>query len=96
MMQMPKLRSLPMVAALAAVVYLTTPVVAGDYRANTDGSITPIVEDPTHAHFTLTGNFTHINDKGEVAFTALLDDPTAQFGFRFVVVRAEPLKGKSQ
>ena len=35
-----------------------------------------------------------LNDKGEVAFTALLDDPTAQFGFRFVVVRAEPLKGK--
>jgi len=37
-----------------------------------------------------------LNDKGEVAFTALLDDPTAQFGFRFVVVRAEPLKGKPQ
>ena len=35
-----------------------------------------------------------INDSGEVAFIALLDDPTAQFGFRFIVVRAEPLKGK--
>jgi len=32
-----------------------------------------------------------INDAGEVAFIAMLDDPTAQFGFRFVVVRAEPL-----
>jgi len=33
-----------------------------------------------------------INDSEEVAFIATLDDPTAQFGFRFVVVRAEPLQ----
>src|SRR4051794_29995683 len=120
MMQMPNLRSLLMVAALAAVMSLTTPAVAGDYRfvivadherdnfnqgsfacatinqhgevafkaartaadgadffdgtyrANTDGSITPIVEDPTRAQFTLTGNFTHLNDKGEVALGANL------------------------
>lgn len=37
-----------------------------------------------------------LNDKGEVAFTALLDDPTAEFGFRYVVVRAEPLHGNQQ
>jgi hypothetical protein len=35
-----------------------------------------------------------INDAGEVAFITTLDDPTAQFGVRFVVVRAEPLKWK--
>jgi hypothetical protein len=35
-----------------------------------------------------------LNDKGEVAFIALLDDPTAQLGFRSVVVRAEPRQGR--
>jgi hypothetical protein len=34
-----------------------------------------------------------LNDRGEVTFTAILDDPTAQFGLRFVVVRAEPIHG---
>src|SRR5215813_15159702 len=106
MMQMPKLGSLPMVAALAAVPVLSAPALAaqyrfvvvadherdnfnqgsfacatinkhgevafkaartasdgvnffdGTYRANTNGTITAIVEDPDRAHFTFTGNFT--------------------------------------
>src|SRR4030095_2893722 len=44
----------------------------GTYRANTDGPLPPIVEDPTRAQFTLTGHFTHLNDKGEVALGANL------------------------
>ena len=39
----------------------------GTYRANTDGTITAIVEDPERTQFTLTGNFTSINDQGDVA-----------------------------
>lgn len=39
----------------------------GTYRADRDGTITAIVEDPDRARFTFTGNFTFINDHGEVA-----------------------------
>ena len=131
MMQMPKLGSLPMVAALAAVVSLTAPALAaqyrfvvvadherdnfnqgsfacatinqhgevafkaartagvnsfdGTYRANTDGTITAIVEDPDRAQFTFTGNFTSINDKGEVALGANLAGPE----FVNVIVRGD-------
>jgi hypothetical protein len=115
MMQMPKPRSFLMVAALAVVVALTVPALAGEYRfvvvadherdnfnqgsfacatinkhgevafkaartvagsfdpfdgtyrANTNGNFTAIVEDPDRAHFTFTGNFTAIDDLGEVA-----------------------------
>src|SRR5712691_9964251 len=109
MMQMPKPGSFPMVAALAAVIALTVPALAaeyrfvvvvdherdnfnqgsfacatinkhgevafkaartvaggfdsfdGTYRANTNGTITAIVEDPDRAHFTFTGNFTAVH-----------------------------------
>jgi hypothetical protein len=47
----------------------------GTYRANTDGTITAIVEDPQRAPFTLTGNFTDINDRGEVALGSNLAGP---------------------
>jgi hypothetical protein len=120
MMQMPKPGLLQIVAALAAVVALTTPALAaeyrfvvvadherdnfnqgsfacatinkhgevafkaartasdgvnffdGTYRANTNGTITPIVEDPNRAQFTFTGNFTDITDQGDVALGANL------------------------
>jgi len=132
-MQMPKLGSLPMVAALAAVVSLTAPALAaqyrfvvvadhehdkfnqgsfacatineqgevafkaartapdgvnffdGTYRANTDGTITAIVEDPNRVQFSFTGNFTSINDKGEVALGAGLAGPE----FVNVIVRGD-------
>lgn len=44
----------------------------GTYRANRDGTITAIVEDPNRDRFTFTGNFTHINDHGDVALGANL------------------------
>jgi len=48
----------------------------GTYRANRDGTITPIVEDPNRTRFTFTGNFTDIDDKGEVALGSNLAGPT--------------------
>ena len=44
----------------------------GTYRANTNGTITAIVEDPDRARFALTSNFTAINDQGDVALGSIL------------------------
>lgn len=44
----------------------------GIYRANADGSITTIVEDPRRKRFGFVGNFPSINDLGQVSFAANL------------------------
>jgi hypothetical protein len=44
----------------------------GIYRANRDGSITTIVEDPRRKRFGFLGNFPSMNDLGEVSFAANL------------------------
>ena len=44
----------------------------GIYRANADGSITTIVEDPNRKKFGFLGNFPSINDLGQVSFAANL------------------------
>src|SRR5262245_31887261 len=64
MMQMPKLGSLPMVAALAAVVSLTAPALAAQYRF-------VVVADHERDNFNQ-GSFAcaTINQPGEVAFKA--------------------------
>jgi hypothetical protein len=44
----------------------------GIYRANADGSITTIAEDPRRKRFGFLGNFPSINDLGQVSFAANL------------------------
>lgn len=44
----------------------------GIYRANADGTMTTIVEDPNRKQFGFVGNFPSINDFGEVSFAANL------------------------
>lgn len=44
----------------------------GIYRANADGTLTTIVEDPARKRFGFIGNFPSINDLGEVSFAANL------------------------
>ena len=44
----------------------------GIYRANADGSITTIVEDPNRKRFGFLGNFPSMNNLGEVSFAANL------------------------
>jgi hypothetical protein len=44
----------------------------GIYRANADGSLTTIAEDPDRTRFGFLGNFPSINDLGDVSFAANL------------------------
>jgi hypothetical protein len=44
----------------------------GIYRANADGSLTTIAEDPDRSRFGFLGNFPSINDLGDVSFAANL------------------------
>jgi hypothetical protein len=44
----------------------------GIYRANADGSLSTIVEDPDRSRFGFVGNFPSINDLGDVSFAANL------------------------
>jgi hypothetical protein len=44
----------------------------GIYRANADGTLTTIVEDPDRTQFGFLGNFPSMNDLGEVSFAANL------------------------
>jgi hypothetical protein len=44
----------------------------GIYRANSDGSLTTIAEDPDRTRFGFLGNFPSINDLGDVSFAANL------------------------
>jgi hypothetical protein len=44
----------------------------GIYRANVDGTLTTIVEDPDRTRFGFLGNFPSMNDLGEVSFAANL------------------------
>ena len=50
----------------------------GIYRANADGSITTIVEDPRRKRFGFVGNFPSMNDLGQVSFAANLAPDTDQ------------------
>src|SRR5688572_27901131 len=44
----------------------------GIYRANADGSLSTIVEDPNRKRFGFLGNFPSMNNLGEVSFAANL------------------------
>jgi hypothetical protein len=50
----------------------------GIYRANADGTLTTIVEDPNRERFGFVGNFPSINDLGDVSFAANLSPDTEQ------------------
>src|SRR5687768_3314399 len=50
----------------------------GIYRADADGGITTIVEDPGRKRFGFVGNFPSMNDLGQVSFAANLAPDTDQ------------------
>jgi hypothetical protein len=54
----------------------------GIYRANGDGSLTTIVEDPDRRRFGFLGNFPSMNDLGDVSFAANLSPDFDQGIFR--------------
>jgi hypothetical protein len=56
----------------------------GIYRANADGSLTTIAEDPDRTRFGFLGNFPSINDLGDVSFAANLAP-----GFEQAVLRGD-------